>query len=129
MIVFRCYDPRTGGGGGIHSWYDQLDGAAKAAVDATLEQMSYENGLVGLPQYSPLRGACDGLSEIKIKLEDGRQFRILGFDGPGRNEFTLLKGFEKSAGHVDYGPHCNAAKWRKDAVERDNRRAPPCQFP
>jgi hypothetical protein len=129
MRSYRCYDPSASGGGGIHTWYDPLPADVRAAIDATLELLAHEDDWEGHPQVEMLRGACEGLSEIKIDMPDGRKFRILGFDGPRRREFTLLYGFDKSPGHVDYGPHCHSALWRKHAVERNNSRAIPCTFP
>jgi hypothetical protein len=128
-ILFLCYDPSKSQGGGIHSWYDQQDGTVRAAIDATLELLALERNWSDLPHFKELRGACEGLSEIRIvNLEDGRLIRILGFEGPGKREYTLLFPFEKPGG-FDYTPHCHSAHWRKQGVIRDSSRAAPCQFP
>lgn len=128
MWILRCYDP-SGGSGGIHSWYHPLHGKVKAAIDAALELLAYEPGpLNGLAHYRALRGVCQGLDEVIIDLDDGRNFRILSFQGPGRRECTLLLGFEKK-NNLIYGPKCSAAQWRKKGVERNGQRAPECQFP
>lgn len=128
MWKIRCYDP-SAIRGGIHSWYDLLPGEVMAAVDATIEMMAMEPGqLTDLPHYKELRGACKGLDEIIIDLDDGRKFRVLTYRGPNRRDCTLLFGFEK-LNNKQYGPHCHSAHWRKDGVERNGGRAPDCDFP
>lgn len=132
MVAFRCYDPSSAGGGGIYGWYGSLSPELQAEVDAALEILALENDLDGIANVKPLRGACKGLTEIKINSRIGEKpvhIRILEFKGPSRNEFTLLTGFEKSKGNAVYGPHCRSAQDRKDGVIRDGKRAPPCGFP
>jgi len=119
MISFRCYDPSAGGGGGIHGWYNGLRLQHQAEIDATLELLSLEDSLEGVAEIKPLRGACEGLTEIIIdfQLEETLvHIRIIGFEGPSRNEFTLLTGFEKSKHNAVYGPYCRSAHERKKGV-------------
>src|ERR1700719_4494719 len=126
MISFRCYDPSADGGGGIHGWYDGLRPQYQAEVDATLDLLTLEDHLEGVAEIKPLRGACEGLTEIIVDFWLKKtlvHIRIIGFKGPGRNEFTLLTGFEKSKHNAAYGAHCRSAHQRKDGVERDGRRA------
>jgi hypothetical protein len=132
MVAFRCYDPSANGSGGVHAWYGQLSPEFRAEIDSTLELLSLEKSLEGLPEVKSLRGACEGLTEIKIDftLEDAQiHLRILGFDGPDKDEFTLLTGFQKEKNNAIYGVECAKAHERKDGVIRDGRRAPPCGFP
>jgi hypothetical protein len=80
-----------------------------------------------------MRGACEGLTEIEIDFLSRKKkicLRILGFAGPGRDEFTLLTGFErgKDAAAV-FGYYCPQAHERKEGVMRDGKRARPCRFP
>ena len=127
MWTICCYTlPKSGRG--IHTWYDGLDAEIRAATDAALENLVEETSWDGLPQFKRLRGKCRCLSEIKVDVGE-RHFRILGFDGPTRGQFTLLFGFEKPRGSIDYGPACSTAHHRKRGVIRDARRAAPCQFP
>jgi hypothetical protein len=129
MVALRCYDP-SGTGGGIHRWYGELPDDVRATIDGVLENLDYERQWSTLPQFKELRGKCRGLHEIIIGIEDGRQFRILGFGGPGGNEFTLLLGFQKTQRRsIDYGPACASALQRKQGVIRDVRRAPRFRFP
>lgn len=77
------------------------------------------------------------LSEIQIDVAVGglrdddelvRCFKILGFEGPGRREFTLLVGFEKIT-RAEYSIECPKALHKMKVVIKDGRRAPPCEFP
>jgi len=132
MVAFRCYDLSTDQNGGIHSWYSGLPLAYQAEVDAALELLALEHSLDDIPEVKPLRGSCEGLTEIKIDFrldEKEIHLRILGFHGPARDEFTLLTGFEKEGHDADYGHYCRSAHERKRGVIRDGRRAKPCRFP
>ena len=132
MIVFRCYDPSADRAGGIHEWYNGIAPAFQAQVDAALEILGLEDNLKDVPEVKALRGACEGLSEIIIDFKMGEQqvhIRILGRDGPGSHEFTLLTGFEKTNNNAIYGHNCRAAHERWEGVTRDGRRAPFCNFP
>jgi hypothetical protein len=126
MWILRCYDL---GNGGFHGWYNDQPGDVMGAIDAALEMLATEPGeLTELPHYQELRGACKGLDEVVVDLEDGRHFRILAFRGPSRRDCTLLYGFEKHDNTI-YGRACWAANRRKEGIERDGSRAPECDFP
>ncbi|SEC70490.1 hypothetical protein SAMN05444161_1667 [Rhizobiales bacterium GAS191] len=134
---FKCYDP-SGTGGGIHEWYDGLSEDVRAQIDAAIEVLAITRTWDREAIYEDLRGACDGLGEIRIDVPKGpgeqngsgpfHLYRILGFAGPGRREFTLLCGFKKD-GTFDYGPACASAHRRKEGVTKDGRKAPSCRFP
>src|SRR5262245_9077047 len=133
MVVFRCYDPRSDGTGGIHRWYErEISSEVRSAIDAVLELMSREAQLDGHPKFKSLRGKCSGLAEIKvdipIKSAKNKQskkkrrrerteinVRILGPDNPPNSHFILLIGFIKRGGS-DYGPACRQAHNRKEGV-------------
>lgn len=132
MVAFRCYDPSGVGTGGIHAWYSSLSASFRAEIDATMELLALESKLADAPEIKTLRGACEGLTEIKIDFTEGElevHLRILGFDGPGKGEFTLLSGFQKTNDNSVYGAECAKANERMQGVLRDGRRAPPCGFP
>jgi len=132
MVAFRCYDPSANGGGGIHGWYSGLSPEFRAEIDATLELLALDRDLDAVEQVERLHGACEGLTEIIVDFcvrKTEVHIRILGFDGPGRDEFTLLTGFEKEKDNAIYGYYCPQAHQRKQGVMRDGRRAPPCRFP
>jgi len=135
MWILRCYDP-NGSGGGIHAWYDALEKDVQAEVDTALELLPLERGpLTDAKHYSEMRNKCEGLDKIVIEVPvpdtpraKPRQFRILCFRGPGKRECTLLFGFEKET-TADYGPACGTAHRRKEGVNKDVHRGPPCRFP
>jgi hypothetical protein len=132
--TFRCYHL----GDGIHGWYDALSGRAQAKVDTALGILAVMPQWDRQALYDDLHGFCEGLGEIRIEVpmlpgekngSDGvHHYRILGFKGPGRREFTLLFPFKKSD-NFQYGDACKAALKRKDGVKRDGSRAPICSFP
>jgi len=56
------------------------------------------NSLDEIAEVKPLRGACEGLTEIIIVFRvvtTKIRIRILGFADPARHAFTLLIGFGK----------------------------------
>jgi hypothetical protein len=137
---FFCYDPSPNEREGFHAWYDSLSAAIQAEVDRALDILSRERNWTD-PSYKDLEGACDGLGEIRIDvpLNAGARrtsgsrgklccLRILGFANAGRKEFNLLVGFEKRIGS-EYSIECPKAQNRKRGVQRDENRAPPCEFP
>jgi hypothetical protein len=133
MVAFRCYDPSTDGGGGIHGWYDGLRPDFRAQIDAALEMLALEDDLDDIEEVKAMRGACKGLTEIVIDFYVEKTkvcIRILGFPGPDGGDFTLLTGFERSKDTAaTYGFYCPQAHQRKEGVMRDGKRAPPCRFP
>lgn len=136
MWILRCYDP-GGKGGGFHSWLDSLIPEVQSEIDNAFEILVPLSDWRKTTTYEDLRGACEGLGEVKVDVtrnwNDGggtrtRMFRILVFHGPDRREVTLLYGFEKITGS-EYSHACPAALQRKEGVLRDGRRAPICSFP
>lgn len=134
MITFLCYDPSADGTGGIHEWYFGLPAKYRAEVDSALELLSLEDNLLGQPEVKELRGACEGLTEIKIDFttpnneDEPVHLRILGC-GRNKREFILLFGFEKIRQNAEYGAACRSAHQRRWGVAKDGRRARPCRFP
>jgi hypothetical protein len=131
MVRFRCYDPSPDQTGGIHGWYARLPPEIRAELDTALETLQHVASLAGHSAVEAMRGECAGLTRIKIELrmqDEDVQIRLLGVDGSGRREFILLEGLWKRSA-ADYGRACRLAHQRNRRVERDGRRAPPCQFP
>jgi hypothetical protein len=119
MWTYRCYC--LGQDGGFRSWYDSQDAELQAKIDYTLELLSAVSDWSQSQFYEDLRGACEGLGEIKVDTAT-RCCRLLGFRGPGRRDFTLLCGFIKVA-NADYGRECPRALKRRDGVLKDGERA------
>jgi hypothetical protein len=79
--------------GMIAEWSgDVLGIEAQAEFDNLLiELAATPRASWGMPDFKPLGG---GIFEIRFKA-DGRQYRPLGYDGPGPHEFTVLVGAYK----------------------------------
>jgi hypothetical protein len=98
MVAFRCYDPSANGRGGVHAWYNSLSPEFRAEIDSAMELLGLEDSLDDVPEIKPLRGVCEGLTEIKIDFRLGEtevHLRILGFVGPGRMSSLCLLVSEK----------------------------------
>jgi hypothetical protein len=88
VLIYDYVD--TDGVNIIKPWLDQLGPMAKAKVNTrlnTLEQMSRTEW--AMPLTEVLKGDKDGLIAIRIKFQ-GIEYRLLGYDGPFRSEFTIL---------------------------------------
>lgn len=74
----------------IRAWLDQQETKAKAKLDArliTLEQINRTEW--AKYNVEVLKGDKDGLIAIKVSYRRN-QYRLIGYDGPNRGEFTLL---------------------------------------
>jgi hypothetical protein len=127
MVALRCYESKAAG---IHCWLANQPAEYRVEIDAELELVQAAEDLEGLNSAKPLRGKCEGLTEIKIDFwagDDEIHIRVLGYQTRS-GEFILLWPFRKFGG-PDYGPACRSAFTRKRGVERNGRRARPCRFP
>ena len=127
MVAFRCY--LADGKDLIQEWYDSVDGSVCGVVDAVVEELQdMPRHLWRRKPFANLsRPACLGLAEIRLEV-DGEHYRILGIDGPGPDEFTLLYPFRKDD-DPRYLEACLAAQKRRELVENDADRSRPCVFP
>jgi hypothetical protein len=125
--LFRCYD--LGGSSSYGGQYDALPIYVQTEIDSVLEILVATRTW---PETlsKELRGSCYGLVEIIVELlgpdDQPEHYRLLGFYGPDKMEFTLLFIMKKET-DSDYGPACRSALPRKDGVIKDGRRAPPCE--
>lgn len=74
----------------IKAWLDQKEPKTKAKLNArlnALEQM--DRAEWGKLNTEVLKGDKDGLVAVKVQFRR-IQYRMLGYDGPNRGEFTLL---------------------------------------
>ncbi len=98
-IVSQFYDYIDMNGVNIvKDWLDLLDPKTKAKVNArlgTLEQLDRTEWK--MPWTEVLTGDKDGLIAVRIKY-NRIQYRLLGYDGPERGEFTLLTHCKESNG-------------------------------
>jgi hypothetical protein len=101
----------------IKTWFDQLVPKAKAKLNARLNALEQINRT----EWSTLgtevlKGDKDGLIAVRVEYQ-GVQYRLLGYDGPLRGEFTLLTcGTERNNKYIplDIG---RKSFERKNAVE------------
>jgi hypothetical protein len=119
MWTLRCYC--LGRDGGFRGWYDSQDADLKAKIDYTLELLCALSDWSKSPFYEDLRGKCSGLGEIKVDTHEAH-YRLLGFRGPRKGEFTLLVGFKKET-NADYATECPKALRRQEGVLKDGERA------
>jgi len=74
----------------IRAWLDQQERKAKAKLNARLNVLEQRNRTEWAKfNVEVLKGDKDGLVAIKV-LYLGTQYRLIGYDGPNRGEFTLL---------------------------------------
>jgi hypothetical protein len=74
----------------IKTWFDQLGPKVKAKLTTRLNALEQMNrGSWSWPLTEVLKGDKDGLIAIRV-LYQGIQYRLLGYDGPFQNEFTIL---------------------------------------
>jgi hypothetical protein len=125
--LLRCY--ALGGSASYSGQYEASPVYVQTEIDAALEILR-PTRLWPETLCKELRGSCDGLAEIIVELlgpnDRPEHYRLLGFFGPDRMEFTLLFILRKEA-DSDYGPACRSALQRKEGVLKDGQRAPPCE--
>ena len=90
-----------------------------------LEQRSRDDWL--RPHFDMLSGKkWRELGEIRFKVD--KQYRILGFFGPGRAEFTMLVGSSKKGKNYDPRNALDTALDRMREVKSDGRRGRVCEL-
>ena len=73
-----------------------------------------------MPQFKILGDRYSGMGEIRFTSE-GNRYRIYGYFGPKRMQFTLLHACMKQ--RSDLSAEMDIASHRKELVEANNRRA------
>lgn len=103
----------------IKGWLDGREPGAKAGIKARLNALEQLNRTKwAMPMTEVLKGDKDGLIAVRVKY-NRIQYRLLGYDGPYRGEFTLLAcGTEKNNRYIplDIG---RKAFERRAAVEEN----------
>jgi hypothetical protein len=75
----------------IKRWLDGLVPKAKAKLNSKLNALEQINRTEWYwPLTEVLKGDKDGLVAVRVKSFENIQYRMLGYDGPSRGEFTLL---------------------------------------
>jgi predicted NACHT family NTPase len=90
-VVSLIYDyVDTHGNNAIKAWLDQQQYKAKAKLNTRLSTLEQINRTEWAKlNVEVLKGDKDGLLAVKV-LCQGIQYRLIGYDGPNRGEFTLL---------------------------------------
>jgi hypothetical protein len=130
-LILKCYTDAIGRDV-IGEWYaaqDEIIRGDFVGVIQILENVERAQYDVTMFKSLTKRAAskCVGLSEILID-RDGRHYRVLGFRGPGRFDFTMTYAFYKNE-MPKYGEPCEESLRRKAEVEIDHRRSRECNFP
>lgn len=124
MWTFRCYTSQSGQDL-IDEWYVQQDAEVRANVDTTIEFLGTRPRHEWVrPQFDLL---SDGIGEIRIKARSGH-YRLLGYFGPTRLTFTLLKPFHKGR-KSDTDKAIKTAKTRRKETEEYVFKSKECFFP
>ncbi len=121
MVVFRSYVSQDGVDQ-IKLWFDDQNEAVQAdlmAVIETLEATSRnrwpESCFKQLGDKSSSK--CAGLDELKVVV-DRVHYRVFGFHGPGKDDFTMLLAIKKNDDPT-YKASCTEAQKRKAEVVND----------
>jgi hypothetical protein len=103
----------------IKTWFDELAPKTKAKLNSRLNALEQINrNEWGRYGTEVLKGDKDGLVAVRVEYQ-GIQYRLLGYDGPFRGEFTLLAcGTERNNKYIplDIG---NKSFVRKNTVEEN----------
>jgi hypothetical protein len=93
LWTIRCYVSATGRDM-IDDWYKRQTTEIQAALDVALEYLVQRpRNEWRRPEFDLLSGRMRALGEIRLKVD--KQYRILGFFGAGRADFTLHIGAGK----------------------------------
>jgi hypothetical protein len=124
--TIRCY-VSPGGRDMIDDWYNRQTDEVRAALDAALEFLVQRpRNEWRRPEFDLLSGKLREIGEIRLKVH--RQYRIFGFFGPGRMDFTLLIGASKKG--KSYSPRgtLETAFERMKQIRADGRCSRVCEL-
>jgi|SRR5215471_3397976 len=130
--ILKCYIA-VDGTNVLRNWYAALDGRVKGDFRGAIELLEHSEcnrwkyAAVFKSLEKRVGSHCLGISEIIVD-QKGHDYRILGFCGPSRNEFTMLYVFDKSI-DAKYKEPCVISQERKAEVIDDHRRSQYWEFP
>jgi hypothetical protein len=126
LWTIRCYVSPSGRDM-IDDWYKRQSDAVLAAVDVALEYLVQRPRKEWQrPQFDLLSGKMREIGEIRFKVD--KQYRLFGFFGPSRSDFTLLVGSSKKGNQYDPKNTLETALDRMAQVKADGRRSRVCDF-
>ena len=110
--IFRTYRLARGTDE-VDEWYSTLRPRHRAKVLTGLEYLRDQPIQDWVrPRVGSLHGECKGLREIRFKL-DKVPWRLIGFHGPERNEFTIVIVAMEKDGRFEPHDTCKMAQHRK----------------
>jgi hypothetical protein len=126
LWTIRCYVSPSGRDM-IDDWNSRQSDGVQAAVAVALEYLVQRpRNEWRRPDFDLLSGKMREIGEIRFRVD--KQYRILGFFGPGRSEFTLLVGASKKGRSYDPKNALETALDRSKDVRNDGRRSRVCDF-
>jgi hypothetical protein len=126
LWIFRCY-VSPAGRDMIDDWYNRQTDDVQSAVDVALEYLRQRpRNEWRRPEFDLLSGKMRSIGEIRLKVD--KQYRILGFFGPGRSDFTMVIGSSKKGRNYDPKRTLETALDRMTHVMADGRRCCVCNF-
>lgn len=126
LWTIRCY-VSPGGRDMFDDWYKRRSDAVQAATEVVLEFLVQRpRNEWRRPEFDLLSGKHREIGEIRFKVD--KQYRILGFFGPGRSDFTLLLGSSKKGKQYDPKNALDTALGRLEEVKKDGSRSHVCDF-
>jgi hypothetical protein len=121
LWTFRCYISPSGRDV-IGDWYGCQTAAVQAGIDVVLEYLRQcPRDEWRRPDFDLLSGKMREIGEIRLKVD--KQYRILGFFGPSRSEFTLLIGASKRGNKYCPKEACETALRRMAQIIDDGNRS------
>lgn len=126
LWTIRCYVSPTGRDM-IDDWYSRQPEGVQGALDVALEYLVQRpRNEWRRPEFDLLSGKMRAIGEIRLKV-DNKQYRILGFFGPGRSDFTLLVGSTKKGKTYNPTGTLETALKRMSDVIADERCSRVCE--
>jgi hypothetical protein len=126
LWTFRCYVSATGRDM-IDDWYNRQSAGVQVAIDVALEYLVQRpRNEWRRPEFDLLTGKMREIGEIRFKVD--KQYRILGFFGPGRADFTLLVGASKKGATYDPPGALETALRRMSEVKANGSHSRACDF-
>ena len=105
----------------IGDWYDRQNGDVQSALDVALEFLGQRpRSEWRRPEFDLLSGKMKAIGEIRFKVD--KQYRILGFFGPNRSDFTMLVGSSKKGKAYNPANTLATALDRMSQEKSDGRR-------
>jgi hypothetical protein len=126
LWTIRCYVSATGRDM-VDDWYGRQRDDVRAAVDVVIEYLVQRPRSEWIrPRFDLLAGKMRDVGEIRFKVD--KQYRLLGFFGPQRSDFTLLIGASKKGSIYDPKDTLDTALKRMSEVKADGRHSRVCDF-